>query len=206
MIKIVDYGMGNVGSIRNMLKKIGAPCEVVADPSDLASASKLILPGVGAFDSGMRRLEESGFIPALTELVQGKKTPILGICLGMQLMTQSSEEGTLPGLGWVSGRSLHFSKLTGVEGLKIPHMGWNQVQHHKNSRMQLDHDDEDERYYFVHSYFVDLENRHDALMTTDYGSAFVSAFEIDNVFGVQFHPEKSHRFGLSLLKKFAEFN
>ena len=205
MITIVDYGMGNVGSIRNMLKKIGVPCATVTDPADLVEASKLILPGVGAFDAGMKRLEESGLIPALSDIVLEKKVPILGICLGMQLMTQSSEEGTRSGLGWIGGRAVHFSKLPGIAGLKIPHMGWNAVEHRKLSQLTLGRDEE-ERFYFVHSYFVELASSQDGLMTTEYGSEFIAAFEVDNVFGVQFHPEKSQRFGLHLLKNFAEMH
>lgn len=205
MIKIVDYGLGNLGSIRNMLKKIGAPCEITNDAQSLRSASKLILPGVGSFATGMKRLESSGLKATLNELVLDRCIPILGICLGMQLMTRHSAEGDVPGLGWVKANSLHLSKLCGTNSLKIPHMGWNVVRHCKQSELTKGcAEDAEERFYFVHSYFVDMEHPSDILLKAEYGGEFTAAFEVGNIYGVQFHPEKSQRFGLRLLKNFVE--
>lgn len=202
MIAIVDYGMGNLGSIRSMLKKVGADCEITADPERLRQASKLILPGVGAFDAGMTRLSESALVPVLNELALHKKIPVLGICLGMQLMTQRSEEGELPGLGWVEAKTVRFSPPPG-SNLKVPHMGWNVVKHCKASPLLKDTEAE-ERFYFVHSYFVQCQNPSNALLYAEYGHYFDAAFEVENIVGVQFHPEKSHKYGMRMLRNFAE--
>lgn len=202
MITIVDYGMGNLGSIRNMLIKVGADCEITADPERVQQAIKLILPGVGAFDAAMARLNKSGLVPVLNEQVLHRKVPILGICLGMQLMTQSSEEGVLPGLAWVEAQTVRFQTPFG-RNLKVPHMGWNVVKPCKSSSLLRDAEKE-ERFYFVHSYFVQCQQPSDVLLHTEYGQCFDSAFEVGNVIGVQFHPEKSHKFGMRLLRNFAE--
>jgi imidazole glycerol-phosphate synthase subunit HisH len=205
MIKIVDYGMGNLGSIRNMLKKMSVPCEITGDPERLRSASKLILPGVGSFAAGMKRLEASGLVGTLNELVLERRIPVLGICLGMQLMTRHSTEGDSSGLGWVRANSLHLSGLSGTSKHKIPHMGWNVVRHCKTSELTKGcAEDDEERYYFVHSYFVSMEDPSEILLKANYGSEFTAAFEVGNIYGVQFHPEKSQRFGLRLLKNFVE--
>jgi imidazole glycerol-phosphate synthase subunit HisH len=201
MITIVDYGMGNLGSIRNMLKKIGVDSEVTADARSIAAASKLILPGVGAFDAGMDNLERSGLIPALNERVLQARVPTLGICLGMQLMTRSSDEGQRNGLGWVDAESLRFCPADA--SLKVPHMGWNRVLPARSSPL-TDGLPEEPRFYFVHSFYVRCRNESDVLLTTPYGDAFHSAFQSGNVAGVQFHPEKSHKFGMCLLRNFAE--
>jgi glutamine amidotransferase len=202
MITIVDYGMGNLGSIRNMLKKVGADSEITSDTEKIKHASKLILPGVGAFDAGMTRLKESGLQDLLNEKVLLQKTPVLGICLGMQLMTQGSEEGTLPGLGWINGQSVRFNPPPG-DPRKVPHMGWNLVTPCKNSSLLADTEPE-ERFYFVHSYYVQCRDPGDVLLLANYGHNFTAAFEVGNVIGVQFHPEKSHKFGMRLLRNFAE--
>jgi glutamine amidotransferase len=202
MITIVDYGMGNLGSIKNMLKKVGADCEITADPDRLQQAKKLILPGVGAFDAGMAKLNSSGLVPVLNEQVLEKKVPVLGICLGMQLMTQSSEEGVLAGLGWVDAKTVRFVPALG-SNLKVPHMGWNLVKPSKSSPLLRDAEEE-ERFYFVHSYFVQCQKSEEVLLHTHYGHSFDAAFEVGNVIGVQFHPEKSHKFGMRLLRNFAE--
>lgn len=205
MIKIIDYGMGNLGSIRNMLKKISVPCEIASQGESLRSASKLILPGVGSFAAGMKRLEASGLVETLNELVLERQIPILGICLGMQLMTRYSAEGNMPGLGWVKANSLHLSELTGTTQLKVPHMGWNVVSHSKASALTKGcAEDDEERYYFVHSYFVNMEDPSDVLLKAQHGDEFTAAFEVGSIYGVQFHPEKSQRFGLRLLKNFVE--
>jgi glutamine amidotransferase len=201
MITIVDYGMGNLGSIRNMLKKIGVESEITADPSRIAAATKLVLPGVGAFDSGMENLEKSGLVPLLNERVRGAEVPILGICLGMQLMTHSSSEGERRGLGWVDAKALRFAPAD--PSLKVPHMGWN-VARPVRSDALLEALPAESRFYFVHSYYVACDRREDVLLTTRYGADFDSGFRHGNVWGVQFHPEKSHRFGMHLLRNFAE--
>lgn len=202
-ITIIDYGVGNLGSIHNMLKKLGAQSEIATDVSAVQRATKIILPGVGAFDAGMTQLNQSGLRPALDAAVLQKRVPVLGICLGMQLMTEGSEEGSLPGLGWVEAKTIRFLPEPN-ETMKIPHMGWSIVTKAKQTPV-LDLLDEDSRFYFVHSYHVDCSNRDDVLLTAQYGSVhFDAAFECKNILGFQFHPEKSHRFGMTLLKAFLE--
>jgi glutamine amidotransferase len=201
MITIVDYGVGNLGSIRNMLRKIGAACEISADAGRLAAADKLILPGVGAFDAGMASLNASGLAPALHEAVSQRKVPVLGICLGMQLMTRGSEEGSLPGLGWIDATTVRFTP-SADQRLKVPHMGWNVVDACKPSRL-LSGAEPEERFYFVHSFYVRCDRSEDVLLRAHHGDTFDAAFERENVMGVQFHPEKSHKFGLRLLSNFA---
>ena len=201
MITIVDYNMGNLGSISNMLKKIGAHAEITADAEKIASASKLILPGVGAFDAGMDNLARSGLLPVLHQRVLQAGVPTLGICLGMQLMTRSSDEGARPGLGWVDAEALRFRPTDAA--LKVPHMGWNRAMPVRSAPLTDGLPDEP-RFYFVHSYYVQCHNADDVLLTTPYGGEFHSAFQHGNVCGVQFHPEKSHKFGMALLRNFAE--
>lgn len=203
MITLIDYGVGNLGSIQNMLKKLGAESAIASDIATIERATKLILPGVGAFDAGMGQLNASGLRPALDAAALGRKVPVAGICLGMQLMTEGSEEGRLPGLGWVPARTVRFVPTAG-ETLKVPHMGWSVVSPAKPSPA-LDFLEGESRFYFVHSYHVACCNRADALLQAQYGSvAFDAAFERDNILGFQFHPEKSHRFGMALLKAFLE--
>lgn len=199
MIVVIDYGMGNLGSIANMIKKVGHKCIITSDLEEIKKASKLILPGVGSFDNGMRNLAELGMIEVLNQKVLVEKTPILGICLGMQLMTKSSEEGTSAGLGWLDAQTKKFVSDT----LKIPHMGWNIIKHQKKSKL-FDECESEKRFYFVHSYFVSCNQEVDILTNTNYTQDFVSSFEKENIIGVQFHPEKSHKFGMSLLKNFLE--
>lgn len=200
MITIVDYHMGNLGSIRNMLKKIGQEAQITADPALVATAEKLVLPGVGAFDAGIDNLERSGLIPLLNRRVLEDRVPTLGICLGMQLMTRSSEEGTRAGLGWIDAEALRFRPADAA--LKVPHMGWNRVMPARPSAL-TDELPEEPRFYFVHSFYVRCHDSADVLMTTPFGGPFVSAFQRGNVWGVQFHPEKSHKFGMALLRNFA---
>lgn len=202
-ITIVDYGVGNLGSIQNMIKKLGAQSEIATDASAIERATKIILPGVGAFDAGMTQLNQSGLRASLDTAVLQRRIPVAGICLGMQLMTKGSEEGTLPGLGWVSAKTIRFVSLPN-EAMKIPHMGWSVVTKAKQSSA-LDLLDDESRFYFVHSYHVDCSNPEDVLLTAQYGSVrFDAAFERENILGFQFHPEKSHRFGMILLKAFLE--
>jgi glutamine amidotransferase len=201
VIAIVNYGMGNLASINNMLKKIGAKSEITSDPARIRSAQKLILPGVGAFDTGMKRLADLGLTDVLNEQVKQQGVPVLGICLGMQLMTIGSEEGALSGLSWIDADTRRFQPLEG-SAFKVPHMGWNVVRPEKPSVLLRDSIGE-QRFYFVHSYYVCCRNRADVLLTSDFGGAFDAGFERENIMGVQFHPEKSHRFGMLLLRNFA---
>lgn len=203
MIVIVDYDMGNLGSIQNMLKKIGYESIISSDPDLIRSASKLILPGVGSFDTGMRNLAERKLIDVLNECAMEKKTPILGICLGMQLMTQSSAEGSLKGLGWFKAKTIRF-EFKNSEKLKIPHMGWNIAHINKESDVFKNMLNQENRFYFVHSYYVVCEEESDILTTTNYGINFTSAIQRANLFATQFHPEKSHKFGMALLRNFME--
>jgi glutamine amidotransferase len=199
MIVVIDYKMGNIGSILNMLKKIDAEGIVSSDPYDIKSADKLILPGVGSFDEGVKNLKESGLTSVIEDKVIGEKTPILGICLGMQLFAKRSEEGVLDGLGWIDAEVKRFSFGNNV--LKIPHMGWNTVAVLKQDDLLRDMPDPS-KFYFVHSYYFVCNDDNDALLVTDYGHSFVSAVKKDNISGVQFHPEKSHKFGMKLLENF----
>ena len=193
--------MGNLGSMLNMFKRIGVKAVIESDPAVIQQADKLLLPGVGAFDTAMTCINS---VPKLREVLNHKAlvegVPILGVCLGMQLLTRSSKEGTLPGLGWISGVTVRFPKQ---EGLKVPHMGWNVAVPNTPSRLTA-HVGEEPRYYFVHSYSVHVDEPAHSLMRTHYGIDFDSAIGRDNIYGVQFHPEKSHRFGMQILKNFAE--
>ncbi|QRV25192.1 imidazole glycerol phosphate synthase subunit HisH [Marinomonas foliarum] len=196
MICIVDYGVGNLGAINNMLKYLGVDAVISSDVSMIEAADKLILPGVGSFDYAINQLKRLGLFDVLDREVVVKCKPIIGICLGMQLMTKSSEEGNQAGFGWVDAEVKKFS----FENLKVPHMGWNIVEHVNNPLILHG----DERFYFVHSYYVECNDLNDVMYSTSYGKKFVSGFRKGNIIGVQFHPEKSHRFGMFLLQKFCE--
>ena len=204
MIVVVDYKLGNLGSIYNMLRKIGASVVISDDPTQISQAEKIIIPGVGSFDSGMQRLNESGLRPLLEQLVMEKKIPTLGVCLGMQLLTRGSDEGDAQGLGWVPGRTVAFAKPAEDSSLKIPHMGWNNIQITKQDPILEDL--EQSRYYFVHSFYVKCDDPAMVLATTHHGDEFVSVYRSGNIWGTQFHPEKSHRFGMKLLTNFAEMD
>ena len=199
MIVIVDYGAGNVGSVLNMLRKIGAKARVSGLSADIEAADKLILPGVGNFGQGMNRLAESGLIHVLEEQVLVRAKPVLGICLGMQMMTRGSEESDIPGLGWIDAFTYRFPN---EHGLRVPHMGWNSVRPRGAAKLFEHNAAEAERFYFVHSYYVRTDSLQSIAASGTYGVDFVAAFEVGNLFGVQFHPEKSHLFGMSLLRKF----
>lgn len=202
MIVIVDYGMGNLGSIQNMLKQIGAKAVVSADPGQIEAADKLIIAGVGAFDAGMSRLNSLGVIPLLEDKVFRRKTPLLGICLGMQLLGRGSEEGSLPGLGWVDAETVRFSWNGEDKKLRIPHMGWNEIDVRQRHPLLADLGEEP-RFYFVHSFYVRCADETDVLARTDYGVSFDTVIGRGNLLGTQFHPEKSHRYGKRILENFA---
>jgi len=202
VIVIIDYGMGNLGSIHNMLRKVNAEAIISADPKEIANADKLILPGVGAFDHAMANLNNLNLTPLLNEKVLIEKIPLLGVCLGMQLLTKRSEEGTMPGLNWIDAETVRF-KFENNEKLKIPHMGWNTVEIKRNDSLFKNMGIEP-RFYFVHSYYVKCYDQDNILTTTDYGGDFCSSVVKDDIRGVQFHPEKSHKFGMQLLRNFAD--
>ncbi|PCJ67836.1 MAG: imidazole glycerol phosphate synthase subunit HisH [Bacteroidetes bacterium] len=200
MITIVDYGLGNLNSIKNMFRFIGVESEIASDPNVINEAQKLLLPGVGAFDAAMSKLNESNLIPVLNKKVLEDKIPILGICLGMQLLTNGSEEGKLSGLGWIDAQTIKFKFDTGE---KIPHMGWNKVEQVSDSKL-ISGLPSLSRYYFVHSYYVKVAVEKNSILKTQYGGLlFDSAIQNNNIMGTQFHPEKSHKFGMKLLSNFA---
>jgi len=199
MITIVDYGMGNLGSILNMFKRIGAAAEITSDLERIDRASKLLLPGVGAFDGAMKRINSTGLRAILDRKALQERVPILGICLGMQLLTRGSEEGVEQGLGWIEADTLRFPALP---GLKVPHMGWNVVTPARRHAL-IEGLPAESRFYFVHSYYVKLAREEDRLLRADYGLGFDAAIARDNIHGAQFHAEKSHRFGMRLLGNFA---
>jgi imidazole glycerol-phosphate synthase subunit HisH len=203
MVTIVDYGAGNIFSIQNMLKKIGVKAITGRDESSVEQAEKLILPGVGAFDTCAKRLQESGLHNVLCKKVKENNTPVLGICVGMQLMMEGSEEGNLPGLGWIKGQTVKFNSSLMPDGMKIPHMGWAEVELSKQSRLFTGMYDEP-RFYFVHSYYTLPEEYNNVLAYAKYGCRFPAALEHNNITGVQFHPEKSHKYGMKLLENFVK--
>lgn len=198
MITILDYGIGNLGSVRNMLRRAGQDCEITGDPAVVQQATKIILPGVGAFDRAMTRLNESGLRSVLDRKALEQRIPVLGICLGMQLLTKGSEEGQMPGLGYIPAFAYRFPADT---GLKVPHMGWNRVTKAQPSPLN-DALPDDPRFYFVHSYYVHVEDESHSLLKCRYGLEYDAAIMKENIFGAQFHPEKSHKFGRALLTAF----
>jgi glutamine amidotransferase len=200
MIVIVDYGLGNLGSIENMIKKIGIQPVVSSDLEVISSASKLILPGVGSFDKAMERINSSKLKLVLDNHALVDKKPILGICLGMQLLTRGSDEGKLPGLGWIKADTLRFPV---INQLKIPHMGWNEVKINYTSPLTYNLPIKS-KFYFVHSYRVKVDHEHLSILKCQYGIDFDAAIQHENIFGAQFHPEKSHRYGMQFLKNFIE--
>lgn len=204
MIVIINYGIGNLTSVKNMLKKAGARDVVISgDKIDIERSDKLILPGVGHFDFGMKKLKESGLISIIEKKVILENIPILGICLGAQLITHSSDEGKEKGLGWVEGTTVKFNSNMIGGNLKIPHMGWNYVKSKKDVKLWSNMPD-NSRFYFVHSYHMKMNNKEDEWLMATYGYEFCAAFQKDNIYGCQFHPEKSHKFGLQLMKNFVD--
>jgi glutamine amidotransferase len=202
MITVVDYGAGNIGSVLNMIRRVGGQAVATGRADELSSAEKILLPGVGSFDTAMTRLSSLRLYDVLLERASAG-VPLLGICLGMQLLSDASEEGSLPGLGLVPGRVRRFRFEGEQAGLKVPHMGWNHVVPAKDHAL-CGGLKAGARFYFVHSYYFDCQEPHDMLFQTNYGREFASGVQRGNVMGVQFHPEKSHRFGMQLLKNFIE--
>lgn len=200
MIMIVDYGIGNINSIKNMLDRVGAECLVSSKIEDMLAANKIILPGNGSFDACMVALKNTGLIPVIKRRVKLEGVDLLGICVGAQMLGNGSQEGSEPGLGLID---MHVRRFPALPGLVIPHMGWCQVQRTNNTAPMLKSLDDDARFYFVHSYFMQVARSQDILLTAHYGLDFAAAVQVDNITGVQFHPEKSHRYGKQLLKQFA---
>ena len=202
MTAILDYGIGNVSSISNMLKKIGASNIITSNPEVINNAKKLILPGVGHFDYCMQQLRNASFFELLQKKVLDEKTPILGVCVGCQMLMEKSEEGNINGLGWFDAESVQFD-ISNKKRFKVPHMGWNRVTKKKNSLLMRNVPEFSE-FYFVHSYHLKIRRESDLLSETEYEVTFPSAIEKNNIFGVQYHPEKSHDAGLQLIKNFIE--
>lgn len=198
---IIDYGVGNLTSIQNMLKKGGVQAIISSNREEILEADKILLPGMGHFDNCMVKLNASGLRPAIEEKALVQKIPTLGICVGLQMYMESSEEGNEKGLGWITGKTIRFKPERMPETQKIPNMGWLEIQQRKPSRLLEGLDDA--RFYFAHSYHVSPVSTEDELITAHYGYDFTAGIEKDNIVGVQFHPEKSHRFGMKLLENFA---
>lgn len=202
MITIIDYGLGNIKAFMNVYKALGLQVKIANTSQDLEGASKLILPGVGAFDHAMNLLNASGMREGLDKLVLHENIPVLGICVGMQILGNSSEEGEQPGLGWINGTVKKFDIAANKQHSMLPHMGWNDVMPDRNFALFKDVDDH-ARFYFLHSYFFQCNDESNCIARTDYGGEFTCAINRDKIYGVQFHPEKSHQWGVQLLKNFA---
>lgn len=199
-VTIVDCGIGNIKSIQRMFEEVEGSARIATDPADIATARRLVLPGVGAFDAGMRALSAGGWIDPLNRLALERKVPVLGICLGMQLLCRRSEEGVANGLGWIAA-DVQKLDTGGDPRLKIPHMGWTVTTAARPNAL-LPTDEGEQRFYYVHKFRAVCEQPNDVLATADYGTPFTSAVHRDNIYGVQFHPEKSHRFGKALMRRF----
>ena len=203
MIGIIDYGLGNLASIRNMLRRLEIDSVISNDAEVLRQTDRLILPGVGAFDQGVTNLHSSGLWQPLNDMVQEQKKLILGICLGVQLLTEGSDEGTLPGLGWIRGRTIAFDRSRLSPTQRIPNMGWRYIDSVRDCPLTLALPPE-ARFYFVHSYHLDCVDRQDAILTATHGYQFTCGVAKGNVLGVQFHPEKSHKFGMAVLRNYSK--
>jgi imidazole glycerol-phosphate synthase subunit HisH len=201
MITIVDYGMGNLGSIRNTFQRLNIEARITSNPEDILKADKLILPGVGAFDRGMHNLNELGLLQVLRTSVLTNQVPVLGICLGMQLLSNRSEEGQAGGLGWIDAETVRFAFNATDNRRKIPHMGWNSINPARDDPI-VSGVNSDDRFYFVHSYHISAIDENLVIGTTEYGYPFPSLIRQDNIFGIQCHPERSHRSGFKILQNF----
>lgn len=203
MITIVDYGLGNILAFANVFKQLGVPFGVATKPAELIGATKIILPGVGAFDHAMERIDSSGMREILDELVLQESVPVIGICVGMQILAGSSDEGQKPGLGWIRGHVRKFDVSNAQNRIHLPHMGWNDVSSVGDAGL-FNNLESDSRFYFLHSYYFECDDEADVIATSDYSKNFCCALKHKNIYGVQFHPEKSHHYGLQLLKNFAD--
>jgi len=202
MITIINYGLGNVRAFVNVYERLNIPVSVANTATDLKSASKIILPGVSTFDYAIQLLQKSGMRETLDKLALQHKIPVLGICVGMQMMAHSSEEGNLSGLGWIDGVVKKFDASLFTHNMPLPHMGWNNVKPTQNNKL-FQALDSNSRFYFLHSYYFQCNNKQDSIAVSDYGIEFSSTVNSGNIYGVQFHPEKSHQNGIQLLKNFA---
>jgi len=202
MITIIDYGLGNIRAFLNVYERLNIPVKVARIPAEVKSATRIILPGVGSFDYAMRQLNKSGMREQLEECVLGDKVPVMGICVGMQMLAKSSQEGTEPGLGWIDGRVYKFDSNLIPFKSRLPHMGWNTVDPKENISL-FNGIESQARFYFLHSYYFDCEMDSQVICVTHYGKTFASAVNKENVFGIQFHPEKSHSNGIRLLNNFS---
>jgi glutamine amidotransferase len=202
LITIIDYGLGNILAFQNVYKRLNIEVTIARTPQDLRGASRLILPGVGAFDHAMELLNQSGMRETIDEMVLEKRVPVLGVCVGMQILAHSSTEGQLPGLGWIDGRVRDFKSFPPSSHLPAPHMGWNDVRVASGNKL-FDQLEADARFYFLHSFFFECSRPEDVVAVANYGDDFSCAVNSGNIYGVQFHPEKSHSFGTKLLKNFA---
>ncbi len=203
MITIINYGAGNISAIANIYDRLNIPFAVAYTPSEVNSAEKIILPGVGAFDETISMLDESGFRSILDKRVLEDGVPVLGICVGMQILAKKSEEGKLRGLGWINGEVKKIDKSLLTEKPKVPHLGWNSIQVMKENNL-FENINADDGFYFLHSFYFECSDEKDVLSKTFYGKDFASSVNHKNIYGVQFHPEKSHHNGISLLKNFAK--
>lgn len=203
MITIIDYGSGNISAIANIYERLKIPYKIAKTPADVIGAEKLFLPGVGAFDETIAKLDETGFRAVLDDEVLNNNVPIIGICVGMQILAERSDEGKLPGLGYIKGSVKKIDQSLLIQKPMLPHLGWNTVEVQKVSKL-FDGIDSELGFYFLHSYYFECFTEEDVLATTFYGKSFSSAVNHDNVYGIQFHPEKSHHNGIQLLKNFAE--
>lgn len=201
MIVIIDYDIGNLAAVANMLRRVGHASVITADPNVIETADRIILPGNGHFDTCMRNIRASGLVPLLEEKVLRQATPLLGICVGAQMLGKASEEGQEPGLGWLD---MTVRRFPAIPGLRVPHMGWTEVTRPNPSHPLIRGLEDDARFYFVHSYYLDPAPGVETLLAADYGLPFAAGVVSGNIAGVQFHPEKSHRFGKILLSNFAE--
>jgi len=203
MIAIIDYGLGNITAFANIYKRLGVPFKLASSPDDLVDATKIILPGVGAFDHAMKRLLQSGMRDRLDERVLGDSVPVLGICVGMQIMAESSAEGNMEGLGWIKASVKKIPQDSLRSEQPLPHMGWNTIQHNQIGQM-FQHIPNNARFYFLHSYYLDIEDEDKILATAAYGRSFCCVVGDKNIMGMQCHPEKSHGYGVQFLKNFSE--
>jgi glutamine amidotransferase len=202
MIGIINYGSGNIKAIANIYERLSIPYKIVSTPDELPGSKKIILPGVGAFDETITLLSHSGFRKALDHEVLKNRTPVLGICVGMQILGEKSDEGNLPGLGWIKGTVKKIDRTRIDSKTKLPHLGWNSIKA-VTAKSMFNKVDEEQGFYFMHSFYFDCADRNDVMSFTFYGMEFASSVNHENIYGVQFHPEKSHENGINLLKNFA---